>query len=940
MPRYAGMPEGSEVVQYAGMPEGAEVVQEAPTPGGKSAPWYSGVAEGIRRGGEQLVQSSVDAAKFGYETGASLVNAPIQAWRSALEYAPRGLAEATGLSEYATKEYPKAAAFLGLDRPSQEKLDEISNYYVLPPTIGELSLPSELIGRGAEWAGEKAGISPQEMHWLGNAMAIGGIRGGAGAVGDVASGARSLCGAARNKLTIPTAAQRAGQVYRSATKGLEPGTSQAASEAAGIALRQAELTQAQRQLGVPALPKAASPYIGMQNLAAGRAAASKTGDVLKSERQLTQTAKEQAAAGLERTVPGVEINPMALEFVNKKLEAHNQRLVTAEADAAATAKAAGSDAVKAAKSEFTKGLEAKAEAALASLDEAVPKPGQKYDTFGIGESLLKRLRGNPKEAITTGKAAVKQVFDAEYAKFSDDKFPAARSDTSALKAAFAQSDDMAIAAGQVMKPLLGEKFKTVERRLAGEFVDPVTDKFAVPDMLTLGQWKGLKGAFRDAASDASFAREYTAARMYGRMRELMEVGEMDAAKGLGKEMEMQYREVSSAYKNVYDRAFRSGQGETLLQQGRQFVEGGAKSKLRMEDVIPSLTAKLSNARDFMAALGAEKLGKGKEGFPYAGVSEANLIEAGRPQAQAIVRPYIESKVATLYEQGGGGKKGMAKVNTFLQNEGVAGALREYGIDLSRLRTAARTYNETMAQLTKSKSEIANGVVTDTLSSGKGGMEQLPTAPAKVAGYVLEAPSPKDAYSNLMSVSNDPLWKSSVNTLVRDELKVRVDKGTDIFANANTRAAMEAIYTPEQVKSLKAYHTLMDTLKEKPARFAGEDLSIHPGETATKLGQAIPVGFGWPLYPLKHGMKQLAGIVLREGDAAAYALLDGALIDNPGMAKLIVDAYKGRVAAQIAVKKHLAEYRAAMKRLGDAITEPTAAKAGVAVGAAVGGREGP
>jgi hypothetical protein len=267
-------------------------------------------------------------------------------------------------------------------------------------------------------------------------------------------------------------------------------------------------------------------------------------------------------------------------------------------------------------------------------------------------------------------------------------------------------------------------------------------------------------------------------------------------------------------------------------------------------------------------------------------------------------------LATLYENAGGGKKGVAAVEKYLNTN--ANTINAYGLDVSGLRSAATKYNEAMSRLTGAKSNTAKGVVEGV----------IPTAdPTKLGKYVFDSASPASAYKNLLGVSKDSTWKASIDTLMIDELKSRLDAGKDVFADVKSRAAMEAIWSPGQMKTLKAYHAVVKELSEAPARFKGEGSNTTAHDVTVGAGQTVPVGIGkW--YVVKGVVKLLAKLGIKAGDEAMYGFLDDALM-NPAKADAIVQAYKGSARA----KRELAKMVETESRSWKDLAKTTARRAG-------------
>lgn len=844
--------------------------------------------EALRKGakavGTAVLDANTEVPKFLYEGVAAPVNAIARTLRYAGQYFPSVQTHVL-----------QGRSFEDALQQTEKLRQSIGKYNMLPPTLGQGSRVGQAIGSGANYLAEKAGISPETMQVIGDTLAAAGVPG-------LRKGASMLANRGVNRFAsggnwIPSAAERAGQRWVNAQKTLPPETPQGASEIARIAQDQAATSEAAKTLGVERLPRYTDPNYRMQQLARERAHSDTTGRVYTSEAELADIARKKASEGVDRLVPSENVDPARLDFVAKKLEAYNQ----AQVAAAEAGKVAGKEGAALA----TK------EAALAELEklEAAVPPKTKFDKQGFGSRLLNRLRGKTEGEVKTGVEAVRGVFNKEYGKF--DALPEAVAPSGLLSDALKSARESSVESGQILRNFVDEQGKVEGRLVAGDVTAEA--EVALPENLTLKQWRGLKGEFYDAAERAKAADKYQAAREFTQLGEVAKQGEMQAVKQAGDGAASGYSALSKAYDDVMLRAYRRGLGGKVLEHGSQ----ATKSKFTEEGITAAVLKSPSNARDLVAALGAEKAAQ--SGTSVVGLNEIALAEFGRGEARALVRPLVESELAEIYARKGGGKPGAAAVQKYLADKGEV--LSTYGLDFDALQKAATNYNEALSRLSGAKSSVAKGIVADTLT----------TDPAKIGSFVLD--SPNTAYKNLLGVSKDPAWKSSIDTLVKDEIKSRIEKGENPFSNVKSRAAMEQVFSSPQMKALEAYHTILKKLKDSPANFAGADLAQTPLHTAVGAAQALPVGMGL-VYTVKYSSKFLAKLGLNVLDEAAASFLDDALID-PVKARTITDAYKGSRLARKDMMKGIEKERTAVKTLTKAI--PQTAKSAVP-GAVSGGVE--
>ena len=821
--------------------EYGDLFAEAP----KSVP---SVAKAPMSAPEMVATGVSQVPKMLYEAGAGTVNAFGQAFGMA--QAPFDVAAGLVTGQGVQKSMEQGG----------RRIDQYKNWTPVPPTLGEPSWLNQIVGGGVNSLVQRGIISPESAESVGRLLAIAGAPKMLNSLrAPIAAGAEAT--ANRYRAAFPPPDVRAGEMLYNTRKAVPV-------EVDSIAARAGNQELAKQVVGDQRFPEVASPNIRRQQLAANRA--TNSADVRATETATTEAVRTKADAGLGAAIPRENIDPARLDFVNRKIEAHN-----AAQTAAAEATTLG------AKTAAQAGVESAARAALDEFESVVPKAGR-LDPLPMGQRLLGRVRGEDGES---GIRAVQKVFNEEYGKFDAKGAVASSAD---LQAALDASASTSAESGAVLRGFVDEA-KKVESRLGGgdtpemltfaeEAAGAIPGKLVLPEELTLKQFRGLKGEFSTAAELARKANNRPAAMELDRLAGIARQGEDGAVGTLGPDMVKQYDAVRSAYKNVFVEAFRRGYGGKMTGFGSQTGGGG---KIPAANVFPQLMNR-QNAHDFTLALGAEEAAK--SGKLLQGLTEADLLKMGQKGAQETVQPYVESTLATLYRNAGGGKKGVAAVERYLNTN--ANTIDAYGLNVSGLRAAATKYNEVLSRLTGAKSNAAKGVVEGVIPT---------TDPTKLGNYVLDSASPPSAYKNLLGVSKDPAWKSSVDTLMIDELKSRLDAGKDVFANPKTRAAVEAIWSPEQIKKLKAYHAVVRELSEAPARFKGEAPASTMHDAAMGALQAAPPGFSWR-YFIKGGVKLLAKLGIKAGDDAMYSFLDDALM-NPATADTIVAAYKGSALAK-------------------------------------------
>jgi hypothetical protein len=845
MAEFQGLPDGAEVVQYVGLPEGAEVVQPAP-----SAPKPSL----LRRGAGLVGGAIAEIPQLAYE---GLVAAPVNAMSRGLQHATTTVPAFLG-GVAGGQSAGDAAAMADVERK------RIAQSNLLPPTFGQGSWVGQGIGHVVNSLIDKGIISPESAQGVGDILAVVGG-------GKVANKLRPIQTIKsipdRYRAAFPSAEVRAGEMLHNARKAVP-------SEVDSIAARAGNQEAAKALVGEQRFPEQAAPNIRRQQVAADRA--SNSADVRATDTALAENMRAKADTALDTVIPRETIDPARLEFLNKKIEAHNAGLESA-------AQATTSGAKEAARA----GVESAAKAALDEVEAVVPKTGR-LDPLPMGQRILSRLRG---EGGDTGIQAVKKVFNEEYGKF--DQAGASASSTDLMNAV-RDSASVSTETGRVLRGFVDDA-KKIEGRLGSEGMGPDgMDVFNFPENLTLKQFRGMKGEFAAAADLAHKAGNRPAALELGRLAEIARKGEDAAVKGLGPEMVTKYDAVRAAYKNTLVDPYYRGYGSKMTGAGSQSGGGRVPPAQVMNQLMNR-----QNAHDFILALGAEEAAK--TGKLVTGLSETDLLKMGQSAARETVQPHVESTVSTLYKNAGGGKKGVAAVEKYLNTN--ANTLDAYGIDLGGLRGAATKYNDTMARLTGAKTVAAKSVVEGVVKV---------TDATKLGKYVVDQASPSSAYKNLLGVSKDPVWKASIDTLMIDELRSRIKAGEDVFGNVKTRALAEAIWSPEQLQKLKAYQAVATELGTKPARFGGQNMPEHSLGEVLGAGQALPVGIG-PGYVVKYGAKFLAKLKLTKDNKAVLEVLDAALMD-PERADMVYKAYKGSPFAAKQLKKEIAATERSWKLL--------------------------
>jgi hypothetical protein len=550
------------------------------------------------------------------------------------------------------------------------------------------------------------------------------------------------------------------------------------------------------------------------------------------------------------------------------MEAHNAAK-TAEAELAA-------------RSVVDQTREAAVEAAKQAVEEVnkiVPKKSADGLTeIQVGEQVLERLRGRENDLpADTGAKAVKKVFDEAYKPFDAD--PKAVASSEVFAKAVEKLPEISSEEGRAISNFMGQVKQQIEQR-TGKSVEVETETgntmttFEIPAEPTLAWWRGMKGDLYTAKNLAVSRGNNVAAGHFTRLARMAEAGESAAAQKLSGSGPADYAALKQAYKNAYLRAFQEGYvGKTQL-PGWEWHEGGVNPA----SVLPAMTQS-KNVNSVLQAFGAEAAVK--DGKVPTGISEVELRALGLPVAQKIVRPYIESLLASMYELAGGGKSGATKVASYLSKPETAKMLQAYGLDFNQLRIAALTANESMGRLTGAKMHVAKGMVEGI----------LPTVdPAQVGSYILDAPSATSMYKNFVAVSNDPAWRSAINTLVTNELQARVEAGKNIFTDPKALGVMESIWTPEQIKGLKVYYETLQGLAEKTAKSGAPELPEHAMTAVAQLGQAFPVGMKmW--YAGKYMAKALAKMHIVKDDSVAVQWLNDAMV-NPAKEKIVMEAYRG------------------------------------------------
>ena len=762
-----------------------------------------------------------------------------------------------------------------------ERIDAYKHWNPMPPTLSkEGSWFSQILGGGVNALVQSGIISEGSAEAVGRALAVAGAPTMLNSLrAPLVAGVENA--RARWQQRVPPPVVRAGQLLAETEQTLPSGLAQGARETTNVAAERAALAEAQQRLGVQRLPESADPNIRRQQLATNRMG--QNVEVKASEFGLAAQSAEQAATGLRSGLQVGEVNPGVLDFVGKKLEASSKNSALAQ-------------------------IEGEASTALAKVAEVIPAT-ERPAPLPMGQAILKWIRGEGPsgEKVATGVRAVQKVFNKEYERFNGEK--GAIVSSADMQKALNTSASSATESGRVLRGFWDES-KKIERRLGGGDT-PETPTFAeaaalkavgkepgdtiLPPNLTLAQARGLKGELYTAANMAKAADNPAASELY-RLAGIAREAETAAAKRLGPEKFRQYDAIRSSYENVLVEGFRRGHGLDLTSFGKEAgVKGGAKiAPANVLDTLVNGKAAAQNAHDFVFAAGAEEAAR--TGKLLTGLKEADILALGQENARTIVRPYIESQIAEIFNKGG-----VKNVTKYL--DAHRDAFSAYGLDFNELRTAATTYNESMVRLSGAKVAVARDTVAGVVNQAD---------PTKLGKYVFDSANPKAAYSNLQAVSKDPLWRSGIKTLLVDELKTRIDGGTDIFANAKTRGAMEAIYTKPELQALQDYHTIMKRLNDSPARGAGKELSPHAAKLVEKAAELPAVGFG-PWYVAKRAVLLALKLKTSAADAAALSWVDDAFI-NPAKARDIKLALRGHEAAAKRIRAGISAEESAMKRL--------------------------
>ena len=691
---------------------------------------------------------------------------------------------------------------------------------------------------------------------------------------------------------------RAGSVLNDAGKVIAENVPQRPTEQAAIATRTAQQVEAQQVLGVGRFDEGSAPNPRRRNLVSTLSKASD--DVAQSEALLREGVVTKAREGLENIIPRESIDPAR----------HNFLVRTLEADAAVARSAV--DSVKAA-------AESSAREAVDAVNSVVPKnkmPGEVQTQ--VGEQVLNRLRGKEGDKpADVGIAAVRKVFDDAYKPFDEDLKGVAPSRD--LAAALETAADPKTENGRVLANHLGMA-KQAEKRLKGENIidESGQDVPSMPETPQISWWRNIKGEFYTARNTAKLAGHNDAARRLGDLARMAEFGENAAAEAMGPGKAAEYGQLKEAYKVVYHRGLREGYVGKAQLPGSAWHGGGVNPAT----VLPAMM-QFQNVDSVLRAFGAEKVVK--SGKVPIGVSEADLRVAGLPAAQAVVRPYVESVLSSLYDLAGGGKKGAAKVATYLSNPQNAKTLQAYGLDFNQLRTASLAANEPMGRLTGATLAAAKGIAADVLPT---------TDPTLIGRKVLDAPSPVSMRKNFLGVSSDPAWAKTIDTLITKELQARVEAGENIFSEAKTSGLMSEMWSPQQIKGLRVYYETLRGLAEKTAKSDAPALPEHAMHTVSNLGQSFPVGMRmW--YAGKYMARALAKMKIIKDDSVAVQWLNDAMV-NPEKEKIAMDAYRGHKASGEKLKAAIAADRKIIADLKKAHGPTTATIPRVIGGAAVSG----
>lgn len=889
MADFEGLPEGAEVVQYEGLPEGAEIVKEIPKPITSSPrPSYW---QGMKNVTGNYLSTFAQPIKMGAEAGLG--------WVEALGTGVKQTGAMLGQGAAAVGGGPQ-----GVLQAASEAQHEQLQRPILPEWVhgvsGSPSWMAQGMGGTVNELVERGVISRDTAQNVGNLLMLVGMGGVKPAFAKltapykpspVVNAIRRVPGAVatasdRFRQAFPSPEVRAGAVLDDAGKVISQNVPQRTAELAAIKSRMAQQAEAQQILGVGRFPEGVAPNPRRRNLAAKLER--DFADVAQSETLLGTAVADKAKQAIGELIPREDINPARHNFLVAQLESYNAAK-TAEAESAA---AAARDAAYAAKRSIAEQAKDAAVAAAKQASDEVSNLVPKTQMRGaqetqIGERVIERLRGREGDKpADTGIVAVRKVFNEAYKPFDEDVNGLAPSEKmgEALKAAASDASDE----GRAMANYMGMA-KQAEQRLSTPADVPEIGKsggetgnvVSVPQFPTVAPipwWRGLKGELYTAMNMAKTAGHNDAARRLGDLARMAEAGEDAAVQKLGPEKATAYGELKQAYKTAYHQSLREGYVGKIQIPGSTW-HGGV---VNPTTVLPAMMD-LKNVNSILQAFGAEAAVK--SGKVPTGVSEAELRALGLPVAREIVRPYVESVLASMYALAGGGVKGAKKVAAYLSNPKNAKVLNEYGLDFDKLRSAALTVDEPMARLTGARIEAAKGFVADVLPT---------TDPALVAKKILDAPSAVSMYKNFLGVSKDSAWKSSIDTLVTNELQARVEAGKDIFSDPKSLGLMQAMWSPEQVKGLRVYYDTLKTLAEKTPKSEAPELPEHALDVVSQLGQAFPVGMKmW--YAGKYMAKALAKMHILADDAVAVQWLADAVV-NPKKEKLVMDAYRGHKVA--------------------------------------------
>lgn len=354
----------------------------------------------------------------------------------------------------------------------------------------------------------------------------------------------------------------------------------------------------------------------------------------------------------------------------------------------------------------------------------------------------------------------------------------------------------------------------------------------------------------------------------------------------------EYRALNKLYATQHVPAFKQGTlGNTVLAYGKKV--GNLKTA---EGDIPKLFKNADNIDALMRGFGTAEVAARPGMEAMAPLSEMEVLQLGREKTADVLRPLFNDELASAYRAGG-----RKSVNSWVRkNEPLLKKLGIYGdyapwleknANIEKLKRFLPTADKVPYDVLKaSKAQV----VADTLKLDD---------PLKAYNYLANADNPKQAVTQLLSVSKDPQYKQALQELIRDGLKADM-KGTGInifnpeLASSATNAAksqrlrevLPYLYDKKQLRALKDYHIIMSRLEGGAST---EGLRAQLGKNAAaKLEEAVAaIPMGYKGYWAKHGLLTAIGFIEKKYEQAAIELLDRAITD-PKAADALLKAYRG------------------------------------------------